>query len=208
MDSDKKIVYSDDFEAFLKEEGEKAEAMGILHYKSYESFNKLSIGINIPVIILSSIVGFLSPIPLFNDQAIFLGGLSIIIAILKTVDNYFDLTKRSETHRMIALQYNRISKWIQIQLSLERDIRISARDLFDTITNDLQNIRDSEPIVPQDIIEYFNKKYQDEPTSKPSITNGLTNIKINKSSTVPTAIQLNAIVEPKVIHEKPKPFKP
>lgn len=176
------ISYSDDFEDLLKDEAEKSEAMCILHNNAYLKFYKISIGLNIPVIVISSIIGFMSPLSLFPEQPIFLGALSIGVAILKTVDNYFDISKRCETHRLMANAYSRVSKWIQLQLSLERECRVNAKDLFDIISNEMQNIREAEPLIPDDVIEEFKKKYKDEKTSKPSITNGLTDIKINKNS--------------------------
>ena len=173
------IHYSTEFETLLKEEAEKAESMSILHTKSYEKYQKYSIYINIPVIVFSSVIGFLSPLAIFPNQGLLLGGMSIGVAIMKTVDNYFDFTKRCETHRMTALNYLRISKFIQLQLSLEKECRVKPQDLFQLIQNDLQNIRDAEPLVPSEVINAFNVRYKDEPTSKPAITNGLTQIRIN-----------------------------
>lgn len=177
------ISYSNDFEQLLKEEAEKAEAMSILHSKSYEKYNTYSVSINVPVIIFSTIVGFLSPINLgFPNQTMLLGGISILIAILKTVDSYFDFTKRCETHRITSLNYGKISKLIQLQLSLEKECRINANDIYTIINSDLQNIREAEPIISEDIIKKFNIRYKDEKTAKPACTNGLTDIKINKNS--------------------------
>ena len=121
---------------------------------------------------------------------------------MKTVDNFFDFTKRCETHRMTALNYMKISKWIQIQLSIERDCRVIAGDLFTIINNDLQNIRDAEPAIPKQTILDFNQQYGDEPTCKPAITNGLTKIHINKKSLEIPKIEapINLIVS----EEKPK----
>lgn len=201
----KKIIYSDDFETLLKDEAEKAESMSILHNKAYLRFNKFSVFINIPVIILSSVIGFLSPLNMFEKQPIMLGALSIFIAILKTTDNFFDFTKRCETHRMTSLNYIRISKWIQIQLSLERDCRVNALDLFNTINNDLQNIRDAEPAIPYQVITEFNKQYKEEPTAKPAITNGLTQVKIN-AKTVNKETPRNEI-NLVIAEEKPKEIK-
>lgn len=182
MSNNLNISYTDEFETLLKEEAEKAESMSILHNYSYIRYNSFSIYINIPVIILSSIIGFISPIDSFNNQNIFLGALSVFVAILKTIDNYFDYTKRSEAHRITSLSYIKISKYIQIQLSLEKDVRIKAKDLLDIIINDLQSLKESEPLIHKVIISQYNHKYKDEKTSKPSICNGLTEIKINKKN--------------------------
>lgn len=174
------LDYSDELEDLLKNESEKAESMSILHSKCFKKFNRLSIYINIPVIVLSAFIGFLSPLSLFQQQAIFLGSMSIFISILKTLDNFFDFTKRCETHRLIGLNYLKISKFIQIQLSLERRNRISANDLLELIINDLANLRDQEPLITKDVIKDFNTQYKNETTAKPPICNGLTNVVINK----------------------------
>ena len=203
------IIYSDEFELLLKEEAEKSESMSILHSKAYQKNNWYSIIVNVPVIILSALIGFLAPLPLFNKQEILLGALSIFVGILKTFDSYFDFTKKSECHRMTSLNYIRISKWIQLQLSLERNCRVNPKDLYDTITNDLQAIRESEPIITKDIIRTYNLQYKDENTAKPPICNGLTNVKINKK-----VIELPKINEQKIDildfktdSKIPKPFK-
>jgi hypothetical protein len=179
------ISYTEEFETLLKEESEKAECMSILHSMAWQTYTKYSVLINIPVIILSSVIGFLSPLDLFEDQNILLGALSILVAILKTLDNFFDWTKRSENHRLTNLSYSKISKFIQIQLSLEKNCRIIADDILTIITNDLQNLKDSEPPIPNFIVNDFNIKYKNETTAKPSITNGLTKVIINKKDLTP-----------------------
>jgi hypothetical protein len=205
------VSYTNEFETLLKEESEKAEAMSILHSMNHGKFNKYSVGINIPVIIFSSLIGFLSPLTLFDKQSILLGAMSILVAIAKTIDSYMDFTKRTETHRVIGLNYAKISKFIQIQLSLEKDCRINAKDLLDYIQNDLQNLKDQEPMISKSVIEEFNIRYRDEQTAKPSITNGLTIVRINKQSlSAPPSpeIQLSLPIEEAIMDEKPKARKP
>jgi len=178
------IQYTENFEDLLKAESEKAEVMSVLHTQAYIQFNRRSIFINIPVIILSSIIGFMAPLALFPNQSIMLGGLSILVAILKTIDNFFDWTKRSEGHRMVSLNYVRISKFIQIQLALEKECRILPHDILSIMTNDLQNLKDSEPVVPANIVEAFKRRIHSEGrvvvTALPPICNGLTEVKINR----------------------------
>jgi hypothetical protein len=183
----KTLVYTDDFEQLLKKEGEECESMSILHTNAHLKFSRYSVYINMPVIFISAAIGFLSPLPLFFRQDVFLGALSIFIGLLKTLDSYFTITKRSETHRMVSLNYLRISRWIRLQLCLEKEYRIPAHDLYDIISHDLQNIREAEPVVPLDVIANFNAKYKDEATAKPAVTNGLTSIKINRKSPVSAA---------------------
>jgi hypothetical protein len=173
------IYYSDAFEHLLKNEAEKAESMYILHQNSFRKYNKLSMITNIPVIVLSAIIGFMSPITMFDNQNIFLGCLSVVCGIIKTIDSYMDFTKRSQTHYLTGLNYKKISKFIQIQLSLEKSVRVGANDILKYITTDLENIANSEPCIPKDVIARYNFKYNKYKTSKPAICNGLTNVVIN-----------------------------
>jgi hypothetical protein len=184
-ESKPKLEYTDEFELLLKNESERAEAYSILHSKCHSRYNNFSVGINIPVIVLSSIVGFLSTINLFSGKEIFLGAVSISIAIMKALESYFDFTKRSESHRMVSLSYGKISKFIQIQLSLESEVRITPEDLLDIITNQIQNLKDQEPLIPKKIINEFNLQYKNDTTTKPSICNGLTKVEINKKLLTP-----------------------
>jgi len=185
MDNQKiNVAYTPEFEDLLKFEGEKAESMSILHSLASNKYNFLSVAINIPVIVLSAIVGFLGPIEMFKGQAIVFGAITICISILKTFDSYFNWTKRAESHRISGLSYLKISKFIEVQLSLERECRINANDNLEIITKDIQNLRESEKTIPADIINEFNKKYGKYTTAKPSIVNGLTIIQINKKQSL------------------------
>lgn len=188
-----KISYSDEFEHLLKEEAERCESYSILHSKCHSRYSNLSVMINIPVIVLSSLVGFLSTINLFDGKEIFLGALSICIAIGKSFESYFSWTQRSETHRVIGLNYAKLSKYIQIQLSLEQEVRIRPEDLLDIITNDIQNLKDQEPLIPKKIIREFNEQYKNDRTKKPNICNGLTSVEINKKLLSPKPSNLKKI---------------
>jgi hypothetical protein len=177
-----KIVYNDSFETLLMEECQKSECMAILHKMAYIKYNFISILLNLPVIILSLIVGFISPINLnMNNKEIMLGSISLFISILKTIDSYYDITKRVQAHQIISLSYSKISNLIRIQLSMERNVRIDPNDLLSVICNDIENLRSSEPIIPNNIINDFKIKYKDEGGAKPNIVNGLLHFDINKN---------------------------
>lgn len=180
MSASKPLVYTDDFEDVLKSEAEEADLMSALHQKSHLKFNLFSVWINIPVIIISSVTGFMSALVMFENQNIFMGALSIFIGILKTIDSYFDITKRSETHRMVSLNYKRIFRLIKLQLSLEKQFRIPATDLYDIINHDLQNIRDAEPSIPSDVD-----------------TTGVGQVNVNRTPKVQATVQVETKVDDK-----------
>jgi len=175
------IDYNKDLEVLLKDNAEECESLGILHRASYEKYSRLSNYINIPVIILSSAIGFATGIDIgYANMNIILGVGSIFVGIIKSIDTYFQLGKRSESHRLCSLQYQQIHKKIQIELALQREQRQTAKDMLSVIKTDIKNLQDISPLVDQDIINNYNDKYGKYTTvKKPNFVNGLTEVAIN-----------------------------
>jgi hypothetical protein len=199
------MIYTDEEELLFKKAGEQAECMAILHNLSNILYSKASVWTNVPVIVLSSVIGFLSTVDLFNNQNLMLGVLSILVSLIKSLDNYFDYTKRAEAHRITSLNYMKIARLIEIQLTLKREDRVSAEDLLSIILNDIASLRESEPQINNSIIKKFNDRYSQDLTCKPSIVNGLTDIKIYKATCKDATLQVvipneeeNASVSPTV----------
>ena len=178
------INYNRDLEHLLAQSAEECESLGILHLASYEKYNLLSNYINIPVIILSSGIGFITGIDLNYDKMnIILGIGSVFVGIIKSIDSYFQLGKRAEAHRLCALQYTQINKKIQIELSLCREQRQTAKDMLSIIKTDIKNLQDISPIIDKEIIAQYNLKYSKySNVKKPNFVNGLSEVKINMNS--------------------------
>jgi hypothetical protein len=188
IDKDK-IDYNTDLEYLLKIHAEECESFSILHRYSYEKYNERSNYINIPVIILSSAIGFATGIDIGYDRMnIILGVSSIFVGIIKSIDTYFQLGKRSESHRLCSLQFQQINKKVMIELSLKRLQRISAKDMLQIIKTDIKNLQDIAPLIDEDIITLFKKNYgePDAVSGKvtfnahtPNLCNGLTEVIVN-----------------------------
>jgi len=178
------INYNRDLEHLLAQSAEECESLGILHLASYEKYNLLSNYINIPVIVLSSGIGFITGIDLNYDKMnIILGIGSVFVGIIKSIDSYFQLGKRAEAHRLCALQYTQINKKIQIELSLCREQRQTAKDMLSIIKTDIKNLQDISPIIDKEIIQEYNVKYgKYNNVKKPNFVNGLSEVKININS--------------------------
>ena len=175
------ITYNTELEQLLKENSEECESLSILHRMSYEKYNKRSNYINIPVIILSSAIGFITGIDLQYDKMnIILGVGSVFVGIIKSVDTYFQLAKRAESHRICSLQFSQISKKIQIELTLHRRQRATAENMMNIVKTDIKNMQDIAPLIDDDIIELYNAKYRRyKRVKKPNFVNGLTEVKVN-----------------------------
>ena len=175
------ITYNTELEQLLKENSEECESLSILHRMSYEKYNKRSNYINIPVIILSSAIGFITGIDLQYDKMnIILGVGSVFVGIIKSVDTYFQLAKRAESHRICSLQFSQISKKLQIELTLHRRQRATAENMMNIVKTDIKNMQDIAPLIDDDIIELYNMKYRRyKRVKKPNFVNGLTEVKVN-----------------------------
>ena len=188
IDKDK-IDYNTDLEYLLKIHAEECESFSILHRYSYEKYNERSNYINIPVIILSSAIGFATGIDIgYANMNIILGVSSIFVGIIKSIDTYFQLGKRSESHRLCSLQFQQINKKIMIELSLKRDQRISAKDMLQIIKTDIKNLQDIAPLIDDEIVKVFKKNYGELDVSSgkikfnahtPNLCNGLTEVVVN-----------------------------
>jgi hypothetical protein len=181
------LQYETNLETLLKEQAEICESMSILHRNSHNKFNNYTNAINIPVIILSSLVGFATGVKIdYEDINIILGIMSVGIGIIKSLDSYFQLGKRSETHRIVSLQYAQINKKIAIELALHRKDRINAKDILNVIKTDIKNLEDIAPLIPDDVIEEYKIKYPevDNVVKRPNICNGLTPVIVNVDDNV------------------------
>ena len=177
------IRYNSELEQLLKENSEECESLSILHRISYEKYYRRSNYINIPVIILSSAIGFITGIDLQYDKMnIILGIGSVFVGIIKSVDTYFQLAKRAESHRICSLQFSQIYKKIQIELSLNRSQRASAENMMNIVKTDIKNMQDIAPLIDDDIVAQYNEKYRRyKKVKKPNFVNGLTEVKINSA---------------------------
>lgn len=178
------IDYDTDLEILLKENAEECESLSLLHRLSYEKYNTYSNIINVPVIILSSAIGFATGIEIGYDKInIVLGVGSIFVGIIKSIDSYFALPKRAEGHRICALQYAQFNKRIAVELALKREQRQNPKDMLSVIKTDMKNLADIAPLIDDDIIQKFRIRYEDRDghfaTHTANITNGLSPVMIN-----------------------------
>jgi hypothetical protein len=178
------IDYDTDLEILLKQNAEECESLSLLHRLSYEKYNTYSNIINVPVIILSSAIGFATGIDIGYERInIVLGVGSIFVGIIKSIDSYFALPKRAEGHRICSLQYAQFNKRIAVELALKRDQRQNPKDMLSVIKTDMKNLADIAPLIDDDIIQKFRKRYEDGTghfaTHTANITNGLSPVMIN-----------------------------
>jgi len=186
-------------EDYFAQTGEKANGLAIMHKKAESIFARRKTYIDLPVIVGSGAVAFLnagsSSLFAGNAQlaATALGVASLAIGILNTIGTYFGWAKRAEGHRMSAIHYAKLYRFINVEMRLPREQRMQPGDFLKYTKDQYDRLAELSPLIPSTITHDFSKqmeKYMD--ISKPEETNGLNKIEIF----VDSANELGGVVSP------------
>ena len=206
-------VWNNAIETLIKSIGEKSLSLSWLHSRSEKLYSYFNNYLAIPSIILSTLAG-VGTTAFGSDKNINLvmGGVSILVSVLTTLNSYFMFAKRAESHRITSIQYSKLYLMISIELSLPRDKRMSVKSYMKVISESIQRLNEIQPQVPDSVIKQYNQKFKDEPDtiSKPEITNGLVEILVFNEPAppapppTPTIEVLQLPPPPPLVLEEPK----
>tara|TARA_R110000803_G_scaffold64792_3_gene125917 strand:+ start:297 stop:932 length:636 start_codon:yes stop_codon:yes gene_type:complete len=197
-----KIDWTKNLERYLKEVGEHSLCLGMLHKKCEARYSSKALCIDLPVIIISTLVGSmtLSAKSLFGeayeDTALKLvGGLSLFSGILGTIQAYFSYSRRAENHRNSYLEYTKLYRFVKVELGLPRKSRIRPKDLLKIINDSFERLNELSPLIPSKIINKFKVKYKTSTILRPPELNGLEEINIyTTSDTNEVRVNLESII--------------
>lgn len=187
MDINKDIKWSSNLEHYFKEMAEKSYCYSYLHKKAEAEFSYKRNFIDLPVIVLSTALGTLSigGEGLFGsaerEASMFVGAGSIFVGILSTIGTYFGFAKRAEAHRISHIQYSKLYRFLQIELSLPVEERMRAADLLKVSRDNYERLQEVAPLIPHKILEDFKERFKGveyKDISKPSECNGLEKVEI------------------------------
>jgi hypothetical protein len=186
-DPTKPIEWNDQLESIVSREGERSQCLNWLHNESEIKYSRLNTLMALPVIILSTLSGTLSVASqgLFGQSEVasaVIGFTTIGVGILSTIQNFFAWAKRQESHRIAALHYGKLHRYLTIELALPRDTRTPAKHLIKFVREQSDRLAEVSPIVPAGIISDFNRLFGNSTPdiTKPAITNGLEPIEVYK----------------------------
>jgi hypothetical protein len=187
---DRKIKWQTKLETYFAETGEQALCYAWMHRKAEALYGTRTGWIDLPVIILGTLNGAVSvgSDTLFGTAqyaSVGVGVVALLTAILTTIGSYFAWAKRAEGHRISAISYDKLHKFLSVEMSLPRNERMEADDLLKYVKTETDRLAEISPLVPPKIIELFKMRFSCEKyaeISKPSITNGLHAIEVYKPS--------------------------
>jgi hypothetical protein len=185
--------WSEEIEELLSEWGEVSMCYAYLHNFSHRKYKHKHHHIQIPIIVLSTLTGVGnfavdSYVPEGFKQGFTagVGSLNIFCGILGTLASFLRYSEIMEGHRISALAWSKLSRTIEIELSLHDKKRKSCRDFLKVCRAEYDNLLESSPNVDLDIIGMFNKKFNDKYPNvrKPIVCNGLKEIKPYKNEVI------------------------
>ena len=174
--------WSDEIEELLSEWGEVAMCYAYLHNYGQRKYKQKYHHLQIPIIILSTLTGVGNfavdsyiPTDYQHGFTAIVGGFNIFTGILGTLLSFLRYSEIYEGHRIAALAWSKLSRTIEIELSLHDKKRKPCRDFLKICRSEYDNLLESSPSIDLDIISMFNNKFKDEypGVRRPVICNGL-----------------------------------
>jgi hypothetical protein len=173
------VSWTERLEEFFASSAEKAHCLAVLHKQAEALYSGRKTFIDLPVIVGSAVIGFLNAgsTSMFQDPkiaSIALGVGSLVVSVLQTINAYFSWAKRAEGHRIGAIQYSRLYRFLSIEMSLPRDERLDPSALLKQTKDTYDRLQEISPLLPPGILREFRKMYDKETDiSKPEEANGL-----------------------------------
>jgi len=173
-------IWTQEVEALLAQWSEKASCWRWLYGRAEKKYRYKYYMFSIPVIILSTLTGTAnfgmdSYVPENSKQfaTAVVGGLNLFAGLLSTLQNFLKVAEGMESARNSCVSWGKLQRSIQIELSLDTKRRQNSHDFLKICRSEYDRLTEQSPIVDDDIIAEFKKKFKEYQISKPSICNGL-----------------------------------
>jgi len=190
QDISKQAEWTEEVETLLSEWAEKSSCYRWLYSRGEKKYRLRYYLFSIPVIILSTLtgaanVGLSSYVPEKSQstaQAV-VGGVNIFAGILSTLQNFLSVAELMEGNRIAGVAWSKLGRNISIELAIDPDRRTNCADFLTICRAEYDRLIEQSPLITDDIITEFKKKFKSYEVAKPSITNGLDKCDIYKRKT-------------------------
>jgi len=177
-------------EKLLKAIAERSNCMRWLHTQCNLYFENLNFLFTIPNVVISTVNGSITMslntlFPGADQQKVattVIGLISILSAVLITMNQYLKSQQMAEAHHAAGLSYSKLYRSIMNELALRRDQRTNGLEFLKHVRADIDRLEDTAPSVLPFIIKRFNRVFSLRDIEKPEITGDLDPVEINKDS--------------------------
>ena len=197
------VSWTTALEQYFKSTGEKAHALGQMHMEAEQIVASKRTYIDLPVIVLSGVTGFVSALsssPMLSaNQALIsvvLGITSLFVSTLNTTGSYFQFAKRAEGHRIAGIQFGKMYRFLAIEMSLPREERMQPHDLLKMTKETYDRLQEISPPLPDSTTAKYRARFKDEKDiAIPEEANGLERIHIYTERISPRTAQSPLLIK-------------
>jgi hypothetical protein len=136
----------------LRDWERRAAAAAEVHFQTAEYLSRWNIFLGIPVVALSAIVGTATFATLAHDVNVGIriaaGTLSVIAAVLASVQTFLRFGARAEQHRVAAERWSAIRREIEKALSLPPELLGDPKQLLDDVDARMDDAAEKSPAMP------------------------------------------------------------
>jgi hypothetical protein len=189
------VTWNSTLEEYFSDQGEQAHGLSLLHKRSESMYSQRRTWIELPVIAVSSITGFLSvgSSSMFPGEgmasSVALGVCSLVVSVAQTINTYFGWAKRAEGHRISSIQYSRLHRHLKIEMGLPRDQRQSPGELLKYVRDAVDRLQETAPLVPPEVVADYQRRYGGiKDISHPPETNGLEKVTVYTENPMRTSV--------------------
>jgi hypothetical protein len=168
----KSVEWSIENEEMLVEWCDIAQCYKWLNTRAHNRFSFLHAWFTIPTIILSTITGTASfgqstlPEYMQKYSPAIIGTVNIFIGILTTIQQYLKISELNESHRVMAIAWDKFARNIKIELSKAPPERTDAGHFIKHIRQEFDRLMETSPMVPISVINQFNTTFVGKEGSK------------------------------------------
>jgi len=180
-DQENLSAWTEETEKLLAEWSEKASCYRWLHGRCEKKYKTRYYMFSIPVIILSTLTGAanVGMDSFVNEEnksiaSAIVGGVNIFAGILSTLQNFLKVAELMESHRSASVSWSKLGRNISIELALDKHKhRSKCSDFLAICRAEYDRLIEQSPMVDDNVISHFKRKFKKYEVSKPSICNGL-----------------------------------
>jgi hypothetical protein len=160
--------WSIEHEQLLAEWSDSAACFSYVHAEAQQKCRRRNICMSLPVIILSTFsgtanfgMGSIFP-ESFTKANLIIGSFSLIVSLISAISNFLRYAENSEAHKIASVQWAKFQRNITTEISLSPSERAPASEFINLSRKELDRLMEQSPVVDDNIINKFNKKYPDK----------------------------------------------
>lgn len=146
----KRAAWNDETDAVLREWHDRAAAARSAHYLLATRMRKRNIGIGVPSVVFSAVVGTslfatLSEADVPKSLRVAIGLVSLAAAVLAALQTFFGFSQRAERHVIAADWYSAVRRQLEEIIALPSEERDPPKDCLDSVRKEMSKIGQQPP---------------------------------------------------------------